>query len=302
MIPAFLFGCESLDFNVQFISVIDPTATLFSFPTATNNAQISKSPSTTKTPDITPFPMPAASVWVKPVEESATIRSGPGTNSKAIGILSDGEIASVIGKTWNADWLQISVGNLPGWSSGWVYSQAVKIDGDLGTITCVSTESILCETDIPPENFKTEAAIENIRFVTQNPNLPLTFSHKSQSPNAYLRDATVFVDDQGVEYYVDVATNQVIEFTQTQVPLLSNKESLDIIQLREIAEGIAAENSAKFTGIKESLVFTEGSKDDRYFFRWEKQNFTGKFLPLLQIGLDQSGTIVSYLNTLDILD
>lgn len=282
---------------------IDPTATLFCFPTATNSAQISKSPSTTQTPDIMPFPRPAASVWVKSVEESATIRSGPGTNFKAIGILSDGEIASVIGKTWNADWLQVSVGNLPGWSSGWIYSQAVKIDGDLDTITCVSTESILCETSIPPENLKTEAAIENIRSITQNPDLNLSFSHIGQSPNAYFRDAIVFKDDQGTEYYVDLATNQVIEFTQIHVSPASSSEKLDFSQLKEKAERIATNNSAIFEGIKESLVYSEGTKDDlRCFFRWEKRNPTGKSLPLLQIGLDQSGTIVSYLNTLDILN
>ncbi len=279
----------------------DPTAMPSSFPTTTIIPEIYKTPSIVKTLEITQSPTPATAVLVKPIDESTKIRSGPGTNFTSIGILISGEVASVIGKTWDGDWLQISVNNLPGWTDGWVYSQAVKIEGDLNTLTCVSTDTIACDAKIPPENLET--AIKNIRFVTRNPDLQVAFKEISREPNADLRDAIVFVDDKSTEYYVDLATNQVIEFTQTQVFPAISSEKLDLYQLREEAERIASESSAQFKGLKESLVYSEGTKDEiRFFFRWEKQKFSGKILPLLQVGLDQSGRIISYLNTLDILN
>lgn len=92
----------------------DPTQTPSYFPTSMSDSENLKTPSIGKTPEIVQFSMATNPVIVKPIEESVIIRSDPGTNFEAIGILSDGKIASVIGKTWNVDWLQISVSNLPG--------------------------------------------------------------------------------------------------------------------------------------------------------------------------------------------
>jgi len=239
---------------------------------------------------------PVISAWLKPIDASVKIHSGPGTDFIAIGILSHSQVANIIGKTRDADWLQISVNGIP----GWVYSQTVEVDGNLETVMCVSTDTTPCDAQIPPGNM--DIAVKNIRFVTGKPDLQVTFREIGREPNADLREAYVFVDEEGTEYWVDLATNQLVEFTQSQITPASSTKIMNLSQLREEAERDAIKYSTQFASIKASLNYSEGTKDNvRYFFRWENDHTTGMSLGLFQVGLDQTGRIVSYLNTLDIL-
>ena len=264
-------------------------------PTASRLAETAL-PSATVWP-ATPIPAPTrvSSVWVKSIDEYTNIRSGPGVVFPIIGTLSNGKVVPVTGKTYDLEWLQISVDGL----SGWVSKNVVNVDGDLGSVTCISADTIPCENQNSTVNY--EIAIENIRFVTQKPDLQVTFMMIGRSANAPMREALVFVDGMGTEYYVDQETNQVIEFTQQQInPSSSEKKSLT--QLREEAENLASKNSTQFASLKDSLIYSEGTKGVRFFFTWVKRNETGQPVGVIafQVGLDQTGAIVSYLNTLDL--
>jgi hypothetical protein len=160
-------------------------------PTASRLAETTL-PSATVRP-ATPIPTPTrvSSAWVKSIDEYTNIRSGPGVNFPIIGTLSNGKVVPVTGKTYDLEWLQISVDGL----SGWVYKNVVNVDGDLGPVTCISTDMIPCENQNSTVNY--EIAIENIRFVTQRPDLQVTFRDISQDDNAGLREALVFVDGLG---------------------------------------------------------------------------------------------------------
>jgi hypothetical protein len=286
LIGLILVGCSPLSSQVT------------QFPTATGLVETTL-PSATVRP-ATPIPTPTrvSSIWVKSIDEYTNIRSGPGVNFPIIDTLSNGKVVPVTGKTYDLEWLQISIDGL----SGWVYRNVVSIDGDLGSVACISTDTVACENQNLPVNY--EIAIENIRFVTQKPDLQVTFRDIIQDANAGLREALVFVDGLGTEYYVDQETNQVVEFTQHQLDPSSSLKNKSLSQLREEAENLASKNSTQFASLKDSLIYSEGTKGSRFFFRWEKRNETGQppvGIIVFQVGLDQAGRIVSYLNTLDVL-
>lgn|GEM_PF-2024884 len=144
-------------------------------------------------------------------------------------------------------------------------------------------------------------AIAAIRTLTDNPGLQLDYLETSASPNANLRRALVFLDPQGNRYWVDEQTLQVIEFTLEFPATGGGGQAKSLNELRAIAADLARRRSTRFAQLGERLAYEEGQKGERYFFRWEDRDAHWQYMPpLLQIGLDAGGRLVSYLNTLDL--
>ncbi len=144
-------------------------------------------------------------------------------------------------------------------------------------------------------------AMANIKSLTGQPDLQLSFQEVTVDPNANLRKAIVFIDSQGTQYWVDFLTNDVLEFTLTSFPEVDRTQLKDQQELRVIAENFALQHSVIFARLRDELRYEEGNKGDIYFFRWENRNVKWQTMPpLLQIGVNTNGKIVSYINTLDI--
>ena len=89
------------------------------------------------------------------------------------------------------------------------------------------------------------------------------------------------------------------------VPALEVKP---IETVRLIAEKFALEHSPRYAAMKNELLFEEGGKGDIYFYTWHIQNkdWSGTawamMQPFLQVGVAADGTIVTYIDTLDLYD
>ncbi len=144
-------------------------------------------------------------------------------------------------------------------------------------------------------------AMANIRTLTDQPDLQLSFQEVTVDPNANLRKAIIFIDSQGTQYWVDFLTNNVLEYTLVSPPEVDRTQLKDQQELSIIAENFALQNSVMYAMLRDGLRYEEGSKGDIYFFRWENRNVAWQTMPpLLQIGVNANGEIVSYINTLDI--
>jgi hypothetical protein len=79
---------------------------------------------------------------------------------------------------------------------------------------------------------------------------------------------------------------------------------MDILELRQIAENIALEHSARFSELRANLDYSEGDKLTQfYFFQWEDRSEPrGMMPPMVQVGLTVDGRLHSWLNTLDLTD
>jgi len=264
-------------------------------PTGSFQMNLTPTSSIAETPGGASLLTPVSPVWVRAADALASIHSGPGAEFPIIGKLSSGITVQVTGKTNDTEWLQIYMDG----SFGWVYSHVVSIDGDLGLVACISTGAGPCANQASAATYDT--AIENIRLITQKPDLQVTFIGIDWEPNANQRKALGFVDGKGTTYFVDQETNQVVEFTQIQLSP-SSSEIKTLSQLREEAETLAEKDSTRFASLKDSLIYSEGTKGPRYFFSWGRRNTSGAPAGVVafQVGLDQTGAIVSYLNTLDL--
>lgn len=149
-----------------------------------------------------------------------------------------------------------------------------------------------------------------IRQVVNKPDLRLTFQTIQGTANAPGRNAALYVDDTGTQYYVDLKTGRLVQFesnfpTHPNIPV-NEKKSIE--ELRTIAEQFALTNSPHLPVLRSSLLYEEGGKGDFYFFRWDYRNkdWSGTdwmmMPPFLQVGLLANGDIATYINTLDLIE
>ena len=233
---------------------------------------------------------------VRPKEDipAVILRSGPGAFYEQVGELHAGEARTVTGKNSQSDWWQVDFQGEP----AWVFSALVDFDGDPASVPFASGFSPPLAS---PPNVDSAQGIANIRLITGQPDLQLTFQGVVPEPNANLRQALSFTGEQGSQFYVDLLSAQVIEFTLTSSSVVGPSQALSLEALRLIAVNIARQHSTYFLLNQAGLSYSEGEKGERTFFRWEDR--TGGSLPmppLMQFGLGPDGKILSYLNTLDL--
>lgn len=232
-------------------------------------------------------------VFVKSRQGQVYIRNGPGSSYERMAVLLEGKEASVISKTVEGDWLQISLDN----ETGWVYAELVNVEGDQSEIPC-NVRFSNCELSPTPDNY--ESAVKNIRTIIGDSLVPLHYVSTEKNPNANLREVYVFRDDDGGEYQVDMKTNQVIQFIRNASVNSENSKSFD--EIKQLAEAFATKNSAYFVKYSNELVYSTAIKDGPIFsFRWDLRPSMQMMPPFLQIILNSNGQVVSYINALDIV-
>lgn len=154
-----------------------------------------------------------------------------------------------------------------------------------------------------------EADKATIRRVTGQENLLLSFHSVSSTANAPGRSASIYLDETGTKYTIDLKTGRLVQIepnfpTHPDIPA-SERKSLD--ELRATAETFALANSPDLPGLKPSLLYEEGNKGDIYFFRWDyrSKDWSGTdwamMWPFLQVGVLADGRVVIYTNTLDLV-
>lgn len=160
------------------------------------------------------------------------------------------------------------------------------------------------------EKINQDADIALIRQIMGKPELLLQFQTSGGVPNAVGRNATIYTDDTGTKYYIDVDTTRLIAI-EPNFPSHLNipaSETKNMDELRGIARQFAITNSPRLREQEDTLVYEENCKDDLCFFRWEYRNKdwsgTDWFImsPFLQVGVLKNGQITTYNNTLDLFE
>ncbi len=165
-------------------------------------------------------------------------------------------------------------------------------------------------TQSPQANIDQAAQIELIRRILGRPDLNLAFDSVQGLSNAPDRMAAVYVDDLGSRYYIDLETGQLaaIEPGLNAVPENPSGPELGMDTLRSLATRFAQANSARLAELQQSLIYDEGCKGTRCFFRWDASGLPidwwstawSVMPPFLQVGILSNGQIFSYNNTLDL--
>jgi len=159
-----------------------------------------------------------------------------------------------------------------------------------------------CSPTHAPTNLQ-EDAIEAIRAKLDLPNSPLTFVGMTgmiNSPDGNL-EVALYQDSQGRKYSVEPKTNQVVEIDARSLlssispsaPALS-EEAIKAMAMRFISAAIP-----NFENLQSQWTYEEGGKKDNYFFSWYGEMAPGAMnRPFAQIGLDKTGFLFAYYNTL----
>jgi hypothetical protein len=123
-------------------------------------------------------------------------------------------------------------------------------------------------------------------------------------PNADLRPGWQLMDPSGRLYWLDVQTYQLVQIEPSPLDNADPASTKSIEELRQIAEELALEHSSRFVDLMDELVYTEGDKlGQSLFFQWEDRTKPWLFMPpRLQVGLTSDGQLLSWLNTLDIVE
>lgn len=153
-----------------------------------------------------------------------------------------------------------------------------------------------------------EADKATIRRAAGQENLLLSFQSVGPVANAPGRSASIYLDETGTKYTVDLETGRLVQIepnfpTHPEIPA-SGRKSMD--ELRATAEAFALANSPTLPDLKSVLIYEEGNKGDIHFFRWDYRNkdWSGTdwvmMSPFLQVGVLADGQVVIYINTLDL--
>jgi len=148
-------------------------------------------------------------------------------------------------------------------------------------------------------------AIYTIRYALELPELPLEFVETTRMLNSPSGDlqVEVYQDSEGRKYSINPEINQVVEIDARAI-LLSNSpdiQSLSSDELKAKALNYANAVIPDFGTLQSSLVYEEGEKGDNYFFSWYGEMQSGYMnRPRLQIGMNKSGILFAFYNTLSI--
>jgi hypothetical protein len=268
--------------------------------TDTPGVSLAQPTSAVKSLEVTPSVAPTTAVYygtvsIKSELSSIQLHREPSIDTEVAGELTNGQVASVIGINADGDWFKVELDG----NQAWVFYSLVDYSGDLSNIPVVAGE-VAEGTDL--DNFSVDKAIESIRAFTSNSELEVSYQTIDVLPDANLRKAALFIDNLGVNYWVDILGYQVIEMNVLFLPEIDPASGMTIDELRAKAETLGQQNSVRFSGNHDGLSYEEGTKDNQvYFFRWEGEGVEGQAMPpILQIGITINGQLVSYINTLDL--
>jgi len=160
------------------------------------------------------------------------------------------------------------------------------------------------------EHVDQDADMVLIRQIMGKPDLFLNFETIQGVPNAFSRHASLYTDETGTKYYVDIDTVRLaaIEPNFPSHPNIPASETRSVDELRGIARQFAITNSPRLTELESALLYEENCKEDLCFFRWDyrSKDWSGTdwamMPPLLQVGVLKNGQIVTYNNTLDLFE
>lgn len=212
--------------------------------------------------------------------------------------------------------------SLESWQQDTNADTVVIYDPDEGKYTAIFMGEVVARCNIHAqmlEEFRLAPLLANvnkdlnmatIRQVVNNPDLRLTFQTIQGTANAPGRNAALYVDDAGTNYYVDLKTGRLVQIEPNFPSHLNipDNEKKSIEELRAIAEQFALANSPRLPALKSNLLYEEGGKGDFYFFRWDYRNkdWSGTdwmmMPPFLQVSVLANGDITIYINTLDLID
>lgn len=175
-----------------------------------------------------------------------------------------------------------------------------------------TSEPSLTETPGFPISVTTDdpSQVESINVIRTLFGLPestvefVEMTRMLNSPNMDLAVA-LYQDTEGRKYSVEPNSNQVVEFEArdalvfipSDVPVLSQDD------LRAKAEALVRLVIPNFESLKATLSYEEGIKGDYYFFNWRgTEPKAYKNRPFVQIGLQKTGELFAYYNTLGLME
>jgi len=175
----------------------------------------------------------------------------------------------------------------------------------LFVITALSLSCLTACTATPvtPTVSSPEAAVHAIRPILGLPDLPLTFietTHMINSPDGGLT-VSLYADSDGRKFYVDPQTSRVVEVDARNLlsPRPTAGSTLSAEELHDKAIKIAKSVIANYDSTVAGLTYEEGNKGSNYFYDWRDMSQpVVNMPPLVQIGLQGSGELFGYINTL----
>ncbi|CAG1011884.1 Spore germination protein GerE [Anaerolineales bacterium] len=153
-----------------------------------------------------------------------------------------------------------------------------------------------------------DADMALIRQIMGTPDLKLTFQSITDIANGAGRGATLYADETGAKYYIDIETSRLatIDPNFPSHPEIPSSEVISVDELRGIARQFANTNSLRLAELESLLLYEENCKVNICFFRWDYRNkdWSGTdwamMPPFLQVGVLTNGQIATYINTLDL--
>jgi hypothetical protein len=147
--------------------------------------------------------------------------------------------------------------------------------------------------------------INAIRNILELPELPLEFVETTRMLNSPSGDlqVEVYQDSEGRKYSIYPEINQVVEIDARSIFLSTSPDiqSLSSDELKAKALNYANAVIPDFDSLQSSLVYEEGEKGDNYFYSWYGEMQSGYMnRPFLQIGLNKSGMMFTFYNTLSV--
>ncbi|MBN2146038.1 MAG: SH3 domain-containing protein [Anaerolineales bacterium] len=112
-------------------------------------------------------------VTVNPDQEQINVRSGPGRDYPAVGVLVTGQKAPAVGRSVGGDWVQIVYPGVEG-GVAWVYAYLVTVNGTLSIVEPPPTPTPLVTPTIDPTlaaQFVVELAPTRLPTFTEAPPL-----------------------------------------------------------------------------------------------------------------------------------
>lgn len=140
------------------------------------------------------------------------------------------------------------------------------------------------------------AAQAHIRNLREDQTLQVQLTDITDNPYSNSgKNVDLYKDNKGMEYMVDAATNQVVQFVAGAGNTLNFKQTpkLSQAQLKEKAESYLSKHISDFSQVQSGYLYSEASKPDNssYAFRWEaKTKPAGEDMaPFIQVVLSQAG-------------
>lgn len=147
----------------------------------------------------------------------------------------------------------------------------------------------------------------NIREITENPYLAVSFGGKFSNPYAEKSGKKIehYGDGNNNIYTVDISTNKVVEFTDQTVKYNEPTEkTLPMGALKAQAESYLSRHVPDFADVKKTYVYSGFAKGDTkndsvYFFRWDAPaKVNGEdMLPFVMVKLSPSGKLIGFSDT-----